>query len=213
MAAQASPKSAIFRENFDYLVNSVQMDLNRIARRAYAKGLIGGDTFDSVRNQTKNGSDRASELISAVQRRIEVSEETFDVFIAILREEPVVSGVADSLEQAARPRGRPRGGGGVDGGSASDRVLTKENLPQLVELLADIAAQWDQLGLQLEVSKGKLNSIEVDCRGAQRCLTEMLSSWLSGSERPTVGKLTSALKSRPVNEVRLAEEVMRKYSS
>ncbi len=211
MAAQASPKSAIFRENFDYLVNSVQMDLNRIARKAYAKGLIGGDTFDSVRNQTKNGSDRASELVSAVQRRIEVNEETFDVFIAILREEPVVSEVADSLEQAARSRGRPRGGGGVDGGSASDRVLTKENLPQLVELLADIAAKWHELGLQLEVRN--LNSIEVDCRGAQRCLTEMLSSWLSGSERPTVRKLTSALRSRPVNEVRLAEEVMRKYSS
>ncbi len=88
----------VVRAQFDHLVNGVAADLNRIARRAYAEGLITKPTLQTVTNPATNESDRATSLVSAIQQKIGISHEAFSVFLKILREEPIVSELADTLE-------------------------------------------------------------------------------------------------------------------
>ncbi len=99
-------------------MNGVAADLPRIARRAYAKELITRPTLQNTTNPATNKTERATGLVSAIQTSIEISHETFDVFLEILREEPVVSKLADTLEKALlehmAPK-RPSRGGGAGG--------------------------------------------------------------------------------------------------
>ncbi len=88
----------VVRAQFDYLVNGVVADLPRIARRAYAEKLITHCTFEAVKNQATNPSDRATDLMSAIRMKVRISDEAFIIFLKILREEPVVSELADTLE-------------------------------------------------------------------------------------------------------------------
>ncbi len=108
----------VVRARFDYLVNGVAADLPRIARRAYAEELITKPTLQNATNPATNESDRATGLVSAIQQKIGISHEAFGVFLGILREEPVVSEMADTLEKALlehmAPK-RPSRGGGAGG--------------------------------------------------------------------------------------------------
>ncbi len=89
----------VVRAKFDYLVNGVAADLPRIARRAYAEELITKPALQNATNPATNESDRATGLVSAIQQKIGISHEAFGVFLGILREEPVVSEMADTLEK------------------------------------------------------------------------------------------------------------------
>ncbi len=88
-----------FRECFDDLVKGVQGDLNGIASRAYAKKLITWETLQTVTNQQNDIAQRSISLVSCVHTSISVSEDNFAAFVAVLREEPAVSGLADTLER------------------------------------------------------------------------------------------------------------------
>ncbi len=90
----------VVQMQYNYLVNGVAADLHRIAIRAYAENLITKPTFQNVTNPVTNETDRATRLVSAIQTSIGIRHEAFDVFLKILREEPVVSKLADTLEKA-----------------------------------------------------------------------------------------------------------------
>ncbi len=97
---QSSLQSQVVLVNFEYLVNGVAADLPQIARRAYAEGLITRSTFVNLTNPAINVPNRAGDLVSAIQKKIEINHEAFSVFLRILRKEPVVSELADTLEEA-----------------------------------------------------------------------------------------------------------------
>ncbi len=103
---------------FDYLANGVAADLTGIVRRAYTKGLITRPTLQNATNQATKESDRATGLVSAIQSKIGISAEAFYVFLEILREKPVVSELADTLEKVLEKlmaQKRPSRGGGARG--------------------------------------------------------------------------------------------------
>ncbi len=155
---------AAVRAQFDYLANGVAADLTRIARRAYAEKLITHRTFEIVTKQATNQSDQATDLVSAIQMKIRFSNKAFRIFLKILREEPVVSELADTLEdglvelEKTRAQKRPshgggaggqwgEGGGGTDGkkGGASTREsnfrvagLSKTSLPSAADMVCRV---------------------------------------------------------------------------
>ncbi len=132
----------VVRAQFDYLANGVAADLTRIARRAYTKGLIIRPTLQNATNQATNESDRATGLVSAIQQKIGISVEAFYVFLEILREDPVVSELADTLtkdleklmaqkrpSRGDRAGGQPgEGGGGADGKDGASAMEAVEHL-------------------------------------------------------------------------------------
>ncbi len=90
----------------------------------------------------------------------------------------------------------------------TDKVLTSKDIAQLTDLLYPAAIKWYELGLQLGVSVGRLREIDYGCRRSSRCLTEMLTSWVSGTQSTTVRNLVDALRRKSVNEEKLAAEVI-----
>ena len=78
-----------------------------------------------------------------------------------------------------------------------DHLMNKE--PELIDLLNwlhDIAYVWYELGVQLNVPIGTLNSIDVNLRGqTSRKLVEVLHNWESRSTSPhTFGNLFECLE-------------------
>ncbi len=116
--ASRSLQFKAFRERFDDLVKGVQVDLHGIASRAYAKKLITLDTLQTVTNQQNDIAQRSISLVSSVHTSISVSEDNFAAFVAVLTEEPAVSGLADTLERTLYGlREGPRMEGKVAGSS------------------------------------------------------------------------------------------------
>ncbi len=99
MAPGKRGKAQAFQECFDDLVVEVQGDLHGISSRAHARNLISQETLETVTNQQNDIAQRSIILVSSVQASIGVSEDNFDAFVAVLREEPAVSGFADTLER------------------------------------------------------------------------------------------------------------------
>ncbi len=93
----------------------------------------------------------------------------------------------------------------------ADNELTSDDLAQLSEILSEAADKWHELGLQLDVKVGRLRAIEKDHRTVQRCLTEMLIDWVNGTKPHTVRTLEAALRSKLVNEHKLADDVIRLF--
>ena len=87
-------------------------------------------------------------------------------------------------------------------------------LNEAYEELVGISHKWHDLGLQLELRKGTLEVIESNHpKNAQRCLSEMLSTWLKVEPRATWHTLCAALCSRTVGEEKLAGNLVAKYIS
>ena len=89
--------------------------------------------------------------------------------------------------------------------------LTPDDLGQLLEEVVDVSAQWYQLGLQLKVKIGRLESIQAQFSDPERQLLEMLKTWLTTSDNTTWKTLTDALGSRSVGASQLAGELEKKY--
>ncbi len=116
----ASLQFKAFRERFDDLVKGVQGDLHGIASRAYAKKLITWEALQTVTNQQNDIAQRSMSLVSSVHTSIGVSEDNFAAFVAILKAEPAVSGLADTLERTLYGlREGPRMEGKVAGSSTA----------------------------------------------------------------------------------------------
>lgn len=79
--------------------------------------------------------------------------------------------------------------------------------------LVDISYNWYDLGLQLELTEGKLKNIQgANPEDPQHCMQEMLSTWLRQVDpRPTWHVLCAALRSRTVGEKELASTIEAKY--
>ena len=73
-------------------------------------------------------------------------------------------------------------------------------------------AKWHQLGVQLEIPPATLSTIESDYpRSAQRCMTEVIISWLRNVPECSWAKLAQAVKAIDGYTV-LAEKLRQKMS-
>ena len=89
--------------------------------------------------------------------------------------------------------------------------LSENDLRMLMEELNNISAKWNNLGLQLGVSIGRLNAIKEDYHTTSDCLRETLTTWLKTFSSPSWSAMVDALKSKTVGEVNLAVELEQKY--
>ena len=89
--------------------------------------------------------------------------------------------------------------------------LTLDDLGGVLEEVVDVSAQWYQLGLQLKVKIGRLESIQAQFSEPERQLLEMLKTWLTTSDNASWKALTAALRSRTVGASQLAGELEKKY--
>ena len=77
----------------------------------------------------------------------------------------------------------------------------------LCNLLQRAAAKWRKIGLQLGLDHGKLDIIQHNCPGdAERCLEEVISTWLHSDSERTSDQLDKALSHPSVGEKRLVQE-------
>ena len=74
-----------------------------------------------------------------------------------------------------------------------------------------MSAEWYDLGLQLNVKVGKLNSIRTEFNTTKHQLREMLNAWLTSSDNASWKTLINALKSRSVGASQLAGDLKAKY--
>ena len=88
--------------------------------------------------------------------------------------------------------------------------LTLDDLDRLVEELQDVREQWYNLGLQLKVRHRTLGVIRAHFKDPRDQLLEMLKTWLT-SDSTSWKTLADALKSRSVNESRMADYLESKY--
>ena len=80
------------------------------------------------------------------------------------------------------------------------------------ELNEIAAAEWYQLGIQLEIPVATLRTIEHDHpRDAQRCMTEILNWWLQNTPECSWEKLTEAVEA--MGRYRTLVERLRKKTS
>ena len=88
-------------------------------------------------------------------------------------------------------------------------TLLKGEKPSLKDLtnavVPETSSEWHALGLQLNVTKARLDAIQTDYpRDCRRCCTEMLSEWLSQDSGASWPTLITALRSRAVDKTELA---------
>ncbi len=95
--------------------------------------------------------------------------------------------------------------------TTTDRELTQRDLGTLTNLLSGI--DWHELGLQLGISISQLKAIEEDYRRSGRRMSEMLFAWVKGTERPTVGQLEAALRSKALKEIQRSCELIEEYTT
>ena len=78
-------------------------------------------------------------------------------------------------------------------------LLTLDNLREVlnVEAVWDRRAKWHNIGLNLRIKPGTLDTIDVNYRGqCEDCIREVLKEWLKRVEpRPTWDALQEALNS------------------
>ncbi len=97
--------------------------------------------------------------------------------------------------------------------TAADQVIPKsDDIGRLTELLSDAATKSFELGMLLGISNGQLKKIERDYGTSVRRMSEVLTTWVEGTENPTVGKLVDALRSDTINELVCARKVSEMYT-
>ena len=90
--------------------------------------------------------------------------------------------------------------------------LTLEDLSEVRGALFEARAKWYDIGIELKLSIGTLNTIREDFPQAADCLREMCINWLKCIDpSPSWAALAKALESPPVGEGHLAEQLRDKY--
>ena len=89
--------------------------------------------------------------------------------------------------------------------------LTLDDIVCVLEEVLDLSADWYNLGLQLKVRIGTLESIQADFSAPKYQLQEMLKSWLTTGDNPSWKTLTAALRSRMVGASQLAAVIETKH--
>ena len=95
--------------------------------------------------------------------------------------------------------------------SLSGNKLTQDDLGCVLEEILDESSQWYDLGLQLKVRIGRLDSIRTEFNIPQDQLREMLKAWLTTGDSPSWKILIAALRSRMVGASQLAAVLQTKY--
>ena len=89
---------------------------------------------------------------------------------------------------------------------------TLEDLSEVRGALFEARAKWYDIGIELKVSIGTLNTIREDFPHAAHCLREMCINWLKRIDpSPSWAALAKALESPPVGEGHLAQQLRDKY--
>jgi len=90
--------------------------------------------------------------------------------------------------------------------------LTLEDLIEVRGALYEASAKWYDIGIELKLSIGTLDTIRKDFTCAADCLREMSIHWLKRTDPcPSWKALTKALKSPPVGKEHLAQQLRDKY--
>ena len=89
--------------------------------------------------------------------------------------------------------------------------LTLDDVGCVLEEIIEMAANWYQLGLQLNLMTVTLDRIRALFSDPIDQLLEMLKTWLKSGVSPSWKTLTDALRSRTVGAIRLAGVLERKY--
>lgn len=89
----------------------------------------------------------------------------------------------------------------------------RPELDELVEELHEVKTKWFNIGIQLKVPVYKLKEIETNTNNnVERAFCEMIVEWLKSKTRePTWADIVKALRSRSVDEQRLAENLERRF--
>ena len=77
----------------------------------------------------------------------------------------------------------------------------------------DARTMWYDIGLELKVPESTLKSIESRYEDDKICLREVIAAWLRAGDNATWESLVDALRTRVVDEPRLAAELEAKYCS
>ena len=84
-------------------------------------------------------------------------------------------------------------------------LLSLQNLQEIHEHLQGIRPKWYNIGVQLRLPPGELDAIQAEQQTLSDCLREMIRMWLCRNcPQPTKDELCMALRSRVVDETRLA---------
>jgi len=95
-----------------------------------------------------------------------------------------------------------------------DSKLVTADLRELQNELHGISSKWYNLGIQLRVDVGELDSIKKEGLVPVDCLREMLKIWLKQVDpHPTRNALITALKSRVINEQQLASHLEKEHTT
>ena len=79
--------------------------------------------------------------------------------------------------------------------------------------LHDVRTKWLDIGVELKVKIATLKSIEAKYNDPKDCLREVITEWLKADDHPTWKSLVDALRTRVIDEPKLATELEAKYCS
>ena len=99
----------------------------------------------------------------------------------------------------------------TDGGPRQLEVTSPLKFSDLLkELLNKVSADWEDIGLALDLEQGQLSAIRSDHRESNKCFREMLKLWLKQIEPPpTWSAIIDAI--RILQHESLAEVLRKKY--
>lgn len=77
--------------------------------------------------------------------------------------------------------------------------------------LYDVRAEWENIGLALELSPGTLDSLKAPFKQPKDCLRDAVKEWLNTCPDPSWKGLTQALRHCMVGKETLARHLEQKY--
>ena len=99
----------------------------------------------------------------------------------------------------------------TDSGSRQPEVTSPPKFSFLLkELRSKVSADWEDIGLALDLEQGQLSAIRSDHRESNKCFREMLKLWLKQiTSPPTWSAIIDAIDVLEYES--LAEELRKKY--
>ena len=95
---------------------------------------------------------------------------------------------------------------------SSSGQIALEDLIEVRGALFDARAKWFDIGIELKLPVGTLQTVREDFPHAADCLREMCIIWLKRNDpRPSWVALVKVLESLPVGEGHLAQQLRDKY--
>jgi hypothetical protein len=99
----------------------------------------------------------------------------------------------------------------TDGGPRQPEVTSPLKFSLLLkELLSQVSADWEDIGLTLNLEQGQLSAIKSEYHESNKCFREMLKLWLKQVEPPpTWSAIIEAIDTLQYES--LAKELRKKY--